>query len=82
VTKGPESKSKIIKFSNLRSTLKSKSERLSNNQNTVKRPRIIAITSGKGGVGKTNIVVNLGFSLGKFGKKSIDFRCRFGIGQS
>ena len=24
-------------------------------------PRIIAITSGKGGVGKTNIVANLGF---------------------
>ncbi|MBI5063728.1 MAG: hypothetical protein HZB87_09780, partial [Desulfatitalea sp.] len=26
-------------------------------------PKIVAITSGKGGVGKTNIVANLGYTL-------------------
>ncbi|MBU0484013.1 MAG: MinD/ParA family protein [Proteobacteria bacterium] len=32
-------------------------------------PRVICITSGKGGVGKTNITTNLAFSLCKNGKK-------------
>ena len=30
--------------------------------------QVIAITSGKGGVGKTNIVANLGFALSQMGK--------------
>ncbi len=32
-------------------------------------PRVIAVTSGKGGVGKTNIVTNLAYSLARKGKK-------------
>ncbi|MDH3392772.1 MAG: MinD/ParA family protein [Desulfobulbaceae bacterium] len=32
-------------------------------------PRVICVTSGKGGVGKTNIVTNLAYSLAKQGKK-------------
>jgi flagellar biosynthesis protein FlhG len=33
------------------------------------QPRVICVTSGKGGVGKTNIVTNLGHALAKAGKK-------------
>lgn len=33
------------------------------------QPRVICVTSGKGGVGKTNVVTNLGYSLAKAGKK-------------
>ena len=34
-------------------------------------PRVIAVVSGKGGVGKTNLVVNLALSLGQLGKEAI-----------
>ncbi|MFC1513342.1 AAA family ATPase [Thermodesulfobacteriota bacterium] len=34
-----------------------------------KQPRVICVSSGKGGVGKTNIVTNLAFALAKQGKK-------------
>ena len=76
----PEFQSKIIKFSNLREARKLKSTQLSNNQSVAKRPRVIAITSGKGGVGKTNIVANLGFSLGKYGKKVLILDADLGLG--
>ncbi len=48
--------------------------------NRPKRPRIIAITSGKGGVGKTNIVANLGFTLSRFGKKVLILDADLGLG--
>lgn len=43
-------------------------------------PKIIAITSGKGGVGKTNIVANLGYTLRRFGKKVLVFDADLGLG--
>lgn len=42
--------------------------------------RIITITSGKGGVGKSNLVVNLGISLQKQGYKVMIFDADVGMG--
>jgi flagellar biosynthesis protein FlhG len=42
--------------------------------------RVVAITSGKGGVGKTNIVANLGFALSQLGKKVLILDADFGLG--
>jgi len=41
--------------------------------------RFIAVTSGKGGVGKTNIVANLSVSLSKLGKKVVVLDADFGL---
>jgi flagellar biosynthesis protein FlhG len=42
-------------------------------------PRILAVTSGKGGVGKTNIVANLAFSLSELGSKVVVLDADFGL---
>jgi len=42
--------------------------------------RVIAVTSGKGGVGKSNIVANLGFMLGRLGKKVLILDADLGLG--
>jgi flagellar biosynthesis protein FlhG len=42
--------------------------------------RVIAITSGKGGVGKTNIVANLGFAFAQLGKKVLILDADMGLG--
>ena len=41
--------------------------------------RVIAITSGKGGVGKTNFTINLGITLAKAGKKVVIFDADLGL---
>jgi len=41
--------------------------------------RVIAITSGKGGVGKTNIVANLGFALSQLGKRVLILDADLGL---
>jgi flagellar biosynthesis protein FlhG len=42
--------------------------------------RVMAVTSGKGGVGKTNIVANLGYALTKLGKRVLIFDADLGLG--
>jgi flagellar biosynthesis protein FlhG len=43
-------------------------------------PRVIAVTSGKGGVGKTNIVANLGYTFCRHGKKVLILDADLGLG--
>jgi len=43
-------------------------------------PRMIAVSSGKGGVGKTNIVANLGYILSSLGKKILIMDTDLGLG--
>lgn len=42
--------------------------------------RTISVTSGKGGVGKTNLVVNLGYALTKQSKRVLIFDADMGLG--
>ena len=44
------------------------------------KARVIAITSGKGGVGKTSIVANLGYSFTRMGKKVLILDADLGLG--
>ncbi len=49
--------------------------------NSKKRPlRVLAISSGKGGVGKTNLVTNLSYGLCKLGKRVLVFDADMGLG--
>jgi flagellar biosynthesis protein FlhG len=53
----------------------------SHGNNKIRRSntRVIAITSGKGGVGKTNIVANLGYMFSKLGKQVLIFDADLGL---
>ena len=51
----------------------------SQNQKNVASARVITITSGKGGVGKSNLAVNLAVQFRKLGKKVIIFDADFGL---
>jgi len=55
----------------------SSKEKVADRENST---RVIAITSGKGGVGKTNIVANLGFALSRLGKKVLILDADLGLG--
>lgn len=49
-------------------------------RNSGSKARVIAITSGKGGVGKTSIVANLGYAFTKMGKKVLILDADLGLG--
>lgn len=49
------------------------------NQNNLQTARVITITSGKGGVGKSNVTVNLAVQFRKAGKRVIIFDADFGL---
>jgi len=49
------------------------------NQRNAPKAQIFTVTSGKGGVGKSNVVVNLAVQMQKRGKKVIIFDADFGL---
>ncbi len=57
----------------LRNVIKAK------NQNNITAARVITITSGKGGVGKSNLAVNLAIQLRKKGKRVVILDADFGL---
>jgi len=60
-----------------------KLRQLTENKETIEhttKPTVITVTSGKGGVGKSNFVVNLAISLQKSGKKVLIFDADVGMG--
>jgi len=78
VMRQTKSSNKIISFSKRISGKQnndSEKQKVEQTSNT----RVIAITSGKGGVGKTNIVANLGFSLSRLGKKVLILDADLGL---
>ena len=50
-----------------------------NSKENKKKYRVIAFTSGKGGVGKTNIVANIAYLLSSIGKKVVVFDADLGL---
>ncbi|MCI8483598.1 MAG: MinD/ParA family protein [Lachnospiraceae bacterium] len=49
------------------------------NQQSTQKARVFTVTSGKGGVGKSNVVVNLAVQMQKQGKKVIIFDADLGL---
>lgn len=49
-------------------------------KDTVRIPKVVAVTSGKGGVGKTNVVANLAVALAKMGKSVVILDADLGLG--
>jgi flagellar biosynthesis protein FlhG len=45
-----------------------------------RKMRVVAITSGKGGVGKTNVVANLGYTLSQMGARVLILDADLGLG--
>jgi flagellar biosynthesis protein FlhG len=76
---GSDKTKNVIQLSERRLSRKPPKKRLKDKMPTA-RTRVLAITSGKGGVGKTNIVANLGYALSKMGKKVLILDADLGLG--
>jgi len=70
---------KVISLSRRRDQKCGRPEAKTNPKRNAKA-RVIAITSGKGGVGKTSIVANLGYAFTKLGKKVLILDADLGLG--
>jgi len=70
---------KVISLSN-KLAGRTRADSKKNNKSHSPDMRVIAITSGKGGVGKTNIVANLGYTLSKLGKRVLILDADLGLG--
>lgn len=56
-----------------------KNNETSGTQDVSRKTRIIAVTSGKGGVGKTNVAANMGIAYAQMGKKVIVIDADLGL---
>jgi len=74
------SNSNIINFKKKPRTNKQVSNYQSEKKMINENTQIISVTSGKGGVGKTNIVANMGISFSKKGKKVLILDADLGLG--
>ena len=71
--------SKVIRLSDR--GVKNKTDNpVSSTKMRVSKTRVISVTSGKGGVGKTNIVANLGYAFARIGKKVLILDADLGLG--
>ena len=77
--KQTDSMCKIIKLPN-RVIPENNKNGQSKARNRTSNSKVIAITSGKGGVGKTNIVANIGFALSQMGKRVLILDADLGLG--
>ena len=59
--------------------MKRREEKRENPEKYIKNARVIAVTSGKGGVGKTNFTVNLAIAFSKHGKRVSIVDADFGL---
>jgi len=73
------SSKKVISI-NRRHDPKSRRPSIAADRGSGSKARVIAITSGKGGVGKTSIVANLGYAFAKMGKKVLILDADLGLG--
>jgi len=73
------SSNKVIRLTDRRAE-KGRTPKRPSDRKRKSHARVIAITSGKGGVGKTNIVANLGFALTQLNKKVLIFDADLGLG--
>ncbi len=77
--KSENSSNKVIRLSDRGVKNKSANSDTSKKRNG-SNTRVISVTSGKGGVGKTNIVANMGYALARLGKKALILDADLGLG--